>query len=426
MSGADGWEDLSGVPEAVRQRVLALSADALGQVGNLPAALRQVAGFTPSRRARLGARALAEALVDDDLRERVSVQVLARLGAEPARGHDLTTVAALAWLQRGEGWQEALTQAVDEMPAAAPRDRQPEVDRLTERVEKLTDDARRQRTEHKERLAELKAEISDLRRKVGEARSAARSATEQADDLAARATEEAREATARATRAESELRRVRTEVEELREAARAVRTDARSSRDDANLRARLLLDTVLEAAAGLRRELGLPNAVGSPADRVAAAITAQEPQTAAGDRISTASRLEQSLGRPRVHLVVDGYNVTRSVWETTSLESQRTRLLSLLPALAARTRAEVTVVFDAAAVAQRPTVSVPRGVRVIFSPHGVIADDVIRDLVAAEPLGRPLVVVSDDQAVARDVRAAGASPASASALLNLLARDLRS
>ena len=41
--------------------------------------------------------------------------------------------------------------------------------------------------------------------------------------------------------------------------------------------------------------------------------------------------------------------------------------------------------------------------RVLFSPLGVIADDVIRELVAAEPQGRPLVVVSSDQEVARDV-----------------------
>ena len=34
----------------------------------------------------------------------------------------------------------------------------------------------------------------------------------------------------------------------------------------------------------------------------------------------------------------------------------------------------------------------PRGVRVLFSPVGVIADDVIRELVGAEPQGRPVVV----------------------------------
>ena len=44
----------------------------------------------------------------------------------------------------------------------------------------------------------------------------------------------------------------------------------------------------------------------------------------------------------------------------------------------------------------------------MFSPEGVIADEVIRDLVAAEPEGRVVVVVTSDQEVARDASAAGA------------------
>ncbi len=46
--------------------------------------------------------------------------------------------------------------------------------------------------------------------------------------------------------------------------------------------------------------------------------------------------------------------------------------------------------------------------RVLFSAPGEIADDVIRRLVAAEPEGRPLMVVSSDKEVATDVARAGA------------------
>jgi hypothetical protein len=67
-------------------------------------------------------------------------------------------------------------------------------------------------------------------------------------------------------------------------------------------------------------------------------------------------------------------------------------------------------------------VAAPRGVKVLFSPPGVIADDVIRDLIATEPPGRTVVVVSDDQEVVRDARAGGARVASASALVELLGR----
>jgi rRNA-processing protein FCF1 len=79
-------------------------------------------------------------------------------------------------------------------------------------------------------------------------------------------------------------------------------------------------------------------------------------------------------------------------------------------------------VFDGAASTARAVANVPRGVKVLFSPEGVIADDVIRDLVAAEPEGRVVVVVTNDQEVVRDVRAAGARAVASEALIGLLAR----
>ena len=53
---------------------------------------------------------------------------------------------------------------------------------------------------------------------------------------------------------------------------------------------------------------------------------------------------------PRARLIVDGYNVSKTAWPTSSLEAQRIRLLSGLAPLVARTGAETTVVFDAAAL----------------------------------------------------------------------------
>jgi predicted RNA-binding protein with PIN domain len=82
----------------------------------------------------------------------------------------------------------------------------------------------------------------------------------------------------------------------------------------------------------------------------------------------------------------------------------------------------VTVVFDAAGASDRPPVARPRGIRVLYSPVGVIADDVIRDLVAVEPSGRVLVVVSSDGEVAGSVARAGARAVAAEALVRLLDR----
>ena len=193
------------------------------------------------------------------------------------------------------------------------------------------------------------------------------------------------------------------------------------------MRARLLLDAVIEAAAGLRRELALPAVAGSPADRVEAGLAeptddARTPGAAGVLGPGSASLLEQLLTMPRSRLLVDGYNVSKSAWGQSALEAQRQRLLRSLAPLVARTGAETTVVFDAANLTSRPVVAAPRGVKVVFSPPGVIADDVIRDLVAAEPSGRTVVVVTDDQEVIRDARAAGARVASAAALVALLER----
>jgi predicted RNA-binding protein with PIN domain len=87
----------------------------------------------------------------------------------------------------------------------------------------------------------------------------------------------------------------------------------------------------------------------------------------------------------------------------------------------ARSGAETTVVFDAASAATRTAMPAPRGVKVVFSPQGVIADDVIRQLVAAEPRGRVVVVVTGDQAVARDVARDGARTVPVAALLGVIA-----
>jgi predicted RNA-binding protein with PIN domain len=80
------------------------------------------------------------------------------------------------------------------------------------------------------------------------------------------------------------------------------------------------------------------------------------------------------------------------------------------------------VVFDGAEMSGPVQLSQPRGVRVRFSPPGVIADEVIRQLVRAEPSGRPLVVVSSDREVAESVGGAGARAVSAAALVARIGR----
>jgi predicted RNA-binding protein with PIN domain len=212
-------------------------------------------------------------------------------------------------------------------------------------------------------------------------------------------------------------------------ALETARRSARDARGAADVRLRLLLDTVVEAAHGLRQELALPPATTRPADAVADELAAlapsgsspQAPPARALDDADPA-RLDALLALPRVHLVVDGYNVTKTGYGTLPLVDQRARLVGALATLAGRTRAEVTCVFDGAALDGPVLSAPPRGVRVIFSPSGLSADEVIRRLVAEEPPGRPVVVVSSDRQVADGVRRRGAHAVRSELLLRRLDR----
>lgn len=433
---------LDELPTAVRARVVGVSAEVLPDVPALPPALRRVASFAPARRARLGATAIAQGLEDDAVRERVAAQVLARRAARVAaleRGEleDPAEAAALDWLVRPEGWEERCRVEIAEVAgreAPTPEQEQAREDHWRARADQAEQALREVRAAHRQQVEDLKAEVATLRRRVGELRRAARSEpdavvlealrAELSEALAAR---EAAEARAAASRAEVAALRERLEIAERSDGAAeaGARRAARTEREEASLRARLLLDTVIEAASGLRRELALPSAPGTPGSRLEAALEAEVDGAGGGPvgRIAlTTSLLERYLTMPRSRLIIDGYNVSKAAWPASSLEVQRQRLLAGLAPLVARTGAETTVVFDAAEAGARPPVHPPRGLKVVFSPRGVIADEVVGRLAEAEPAGRVVLVVSDDGEVAGRAARAGARPVGAQALLDLLAR----
>ena len=422
MSGDRAAPGLADLPDEVRHRIHALTAEVLPDVAKLPPSLRKVADFAPARRARLGAGAMSAALeADEEFRDRVGVQV----ADGPARPDDPATAAALAWLVRPDGWEVTLEAALEALAQRSPVQDDAEAARLRQQLASAEQAARDLRARHREEVAGLKGENATLRRKLGEARAAAREALAAAERAGLAADELREQADAAGASTQKELRQLRAQVARLEEEARADRRAGRAERVEASLRARLLLDSVIDAATGLRRELALPPASGAPADRLEAALASEgtrQPTSAGSLGPTSPALLEQYLGLPRARLIVDGYNVSKSAWASSSLEAQRTRLLSALAPVVARTRVEATVVFDAAASSARPVVSTPRGVKVVFSPEGVIADQVIADLVAAEPAGRVVVVVSSDQEVARHAERSGARSLAAEALVGLLAR----
>lgn len=430
------------LPEAVRERVLALASEGLGRmpVELLPAALKRVASFAPARRARLAGRQIGAVLDSDEtFREHLATQVRAISGelgqalldGRPPGTADPVEVAATAYILRTEGWAElvdAAQQVVSsDQRSAAGRQADDQVDRLRRQLAELQDGGHQQRVRAREQIDRLKAENAELRRRLGETRVRLKEAENAAEEGRSVAAELAAAGAQTLAATEAEVRRLRARVSDLESDLMAARRAERASKLGETVRARLLVDTLVAAAQGLQRELALPAVDRLPADTVTADVVEEGTRTSTGRAslpVDDPALLEELLRLPRAHLIIDGYNVTKNEWPGLSLERQRDRLLTGTAALQSRTGAEITVVFDAAETEarNRPLVAPPRGLRVRFSPYGVIADDVIRDLVAAEAPGRVVVVASSDQAVARDVVAAGFRVVASAALSALLSR----
>jgi predicted RNA-binding protein with PIN domain len=424
------------LPERIRTRVVDLAAECLGRLPDdqVPAPLKRVASFAPSRRGKLaGSQILGVLARDPVFRQSVAGELrkqapdLTMAVEHGTADQDPVERAAVAFLLGTPDWTSLVAASVNESDredVATPESSR-QVERLQRQLDTVVEEGKAARRRHRDQLTDLKRQNAELRHKLGDTRTRARAAEEAASRAEATVAEVTAAASATASGQEAELRRLRSRIDELESELTSLRRAERAERGTETLRARLLLDTLLDTAQGLRRELALPANSTTPADVVEAHIAQEGSRASSGHGSLTPDDpvlLDQLLSLPRVHLVVDGYNVTKSTWGELSLERQRDRLLAGLAPLVARSGAEVTVVFDASESQDRPLVNRPRGVRVLYSPRGVIADDVIRELVAAEPQGRPVVVVSSDQEVARDVRRAGARSVAAAALSRLLAR----
>jgi predicted RNA-binding protein with PIN domain len=298
------------------------------------------------------------------------------------------------------------------------------VERLTEQLEAVRATGRAELVAARHEARAAAAELAAVRRRVREL-----------GDRAGRAEQAHRAAESALAMARAELDGVRSSREEelrvlhvrVAEAERAVdeaRHAVREGRQDDQLRLRLLLDALVGAAQGLRRELALPPTDARPADALARDYAVPLSSTSLQGRTADdPALLSALLAVPMTHLVVDGYNVTKTAYGGLALDAQRGRLLAGLGVLAARTAVEVTVVFDGSDGAVPVAVPAPRGVRLLFSRTGETADEVVRRLVRNEPEGRPVVVVSSDKEVIEGVRRPGARAVPSVALARLLERS---
>ena len=345
---------------------------------------------------------------DDDFRQRLG------RGAAP----ELVDDVGLLWLQRPDGWEpkiEELVAAIEvvavdadlatqlrrsekrrEAAASVAARGQAEIVALTQSVTQrnaVIEGLRTDAVKSREELNTMKAELIDVRNELRHAR----------DREAA--------AVSRLTAAEGSMR----EAQHAQHDAEHVRDDVLSHRAhevaDRSELARLAASAEALAAqlAALSAATG-PGTARRPPERRALSLP--------GGVLGSSYAEAEFLLRCGASVLIDGYHVAKLAWPKLDLVGQRVVLLDVVENLARRFGSDITIVFDGADVIGA-TADGRRVVRVMYSPAGVTADDVIRDEVRRLPQTRPVVVVTSDQEIIRDVRAMGANTLFSDQLLSL-------
>ena len=351
----------------------------------------------------------------------------------------------LLWITRPDGWVEQIANAHARALETAE----------TENIEARLRRAERRREAAEQAAARASAELlaqreaiarEQQRRELAEERgAAAQKAADHAERVAAKLRSQLE-----ATEAKLESERVRaTQAEDTARALTEALRVAEQTRDAVLARRAELAEPLREAPppapANASAARALRNA--ATATRELAAALAAAGDALNGDDVRSESAPTPRSGRerrtqrraiaipggvygdsvaageylvkvPGARVVVDGYNLAKLAWPGRNLIDQRERLISLLEDFARRTGVDVHAVFDGADVVGASAGR--RIVRVQYSPAGVTADDVIREVVASLPVSTPAVVATNDQAIINDVRAAGANTVSSDVMLVLL------
>lgn len=345
---------------------------------------------------------------DDDFRRRLAAGAV----------DELVDPIGQAWLRRDPGWESRIEERVDEQKREAEAaDNAAQLKRAEKRREAAEQVAARTRAElvtQAEQLVEVRRQLDEARREVVAAgaetselratAAAARTATRHAEDRAKAATD-------RLSGLQDDLDRTRRELVDVggqRDALLAARSEQQGAAVSAgSLRE---LRSLAESARRVADQLGAIVTPPGPASRRALALP--------GGTTRDSRRATEHLLRAGGPVLVDGYNVSMLAWPAETLDRQRVRLLDMADEIARRYGSELVVVFDGADVVGAHAGR--RLVRVRYSPAGVTADDVIRSEVAAVAPSRPVVVVTNDQAIRRDVAAVGANLVASAAFVELV------
>ena len=371
---------------------------------------RQLKPFFNEQRLPNAALGRLRRVIDDDpvFRTRLAA------GAVP----ELVDEIGRLWLEHGEGWADAASELAAQIDAAAESDdAQAQLRRADKRrnaaeqvaartrVELLqrnevielqeteVDELKAEVTKARQLLAEMKAELSDARLEIRHARD--------------------REAAA-VVKAQTAADDRRSFQDQLVAAQEPPPIQVPDHNDD------------IAAAADTARRLAeqLETLLVSPSENDAEAAlpkrrSARTPLSLPGGVIASSGEAAEFLARSDAQLIIDGYNVAKLGWPNLPLVEQRNVLLDVVENLALRFGTNVTVIFDGASVVGAHA-SRRRLTRVVYSPSGIIADDVIRDEVRRIPANNAVVVVTNDAQIVRDVRRDGANVVPSNAFLSIL------
>jgi predicted RNA-binding protein with PIN domain len=322
------------------------------------------------------------------------------------------------WLERPEDWE---TEIVGLVAAAEAEALQHDAARQLRKAERRREAAEQAAARSRAEIVVLAEQVADRDLVIDGLRSDVQKLSDEIAEMRAELVDTRNEARHARDREASALRRLDA-AEAARHEAVAARGAAEHVRDDA------LADRAVVASE--RSELArLAASAAALADQLAAVATPTEPGQAQrarrrplsmpGGIVGSSAAASEYLLRSGASVLVDGYNVAKLAWPNLDLAGQRVVLLDAVENLVRRYGSDITVVFDGADVVGASAEG-RRIIRVVFSPEGVIADDVIRDEVRRLPATRSVVVVTNDKQIIADTRALGANTMSSDQLIALM------
>lgn len=397
------------LPDEVDKRLIrAISAFMKATpAAELPAPLKPLRNFT-TRALASHKQKLFSAFEDDAFAARVAEWLEKSpprsLGAEDAQLLDL-------FARRPEGWERRLSEA-RVGPARAQPKRAPdgETQRLLarerERARKAEERERRAREAERAAVREGAAKTEALGRELEGLKEELESARDDAARLRAEAQLAARRYEQEQRKRIKTVEQARQEREKLRGEVKAARREVRELQAE-----RARLERAL-ARAGQRRK----DATSSRRSETRRPLPV--PKGRPGDDRET---LDEWLDAPGVHLLVDGYNVTKAEggFGDLDLEAQRLRLTDGITRVALKKRIPATVVFDGSTASTPIVRKRSSPVSVEYSKPPENADDhLIARLHSLGPT--PVVVATDDRELQQRAEDQGATIATARQLLELI------